>query len=64
MIVHELVPVGFPAAFDRKLAVTDPWMLKPPLRAAWFAGQLTVNCFSPDAVPPATVMMLEPSRPS
>jgi pyrroloquinoline quinone biosynthesis protein E len=51
-------------SFDRKLAVTEPWTEKPPLRATWSTGQSTVNCLSPDAVPPATVMICEPSRPS
>src|SRR6266576_4729249 len=63
-MVHDVLPVGLPAAFERKLAVTEPWTLKPPLRATWLAGQLTVNCLSPDATPPATVMICEPSRPA
>ena len=40
-----MLPVGLPAAFERKLAVTEPWTEKPPLRATWLTGQSTVNCF-------------------
>jgi hypothetical protein len=33
MIVHDVTPVGSPAAFERYEAVTEPWMLNPPLSA-------------------------------
>jgi hypothetical protein len=59
-----VLPDGLPALFERNDAVTLPWMLNPPLSATWFAGQFTVNCLAPEAVPPATVMMAEPSSPA
>ena len=34
MTVQDVVPVGFPALFDRKSAVTEPWMLNPPVIAS------------------------------
>ena len=37
-------------------AVTDPWMSNPPETAIVFAGHVTVNCLSPDVLPPPTVM--------
>jgi hypothetical protein len=63
-IVHDVVPVGSPVEDERYDAVTEPWMSNPPLRAKSPVGQLTVNCLSPEAVPPETVMMDEPSRPA
>ncbi len=63
-IVHDEVPVGSPVEEDRYDAVTEPWMSKPPLRAKSPVGQLTVNCLSPEFVPPATVMMVEPFNPA
>jgi hypothetical protein len=64
MIVQDVLPAGLPASSDRYDAVTEPWMLKPPLNATWLGGQSTVNCLSPDDAPPATVMMAEPSIPA
>jgi hypothetical protein len=55
LIVQAFVPVGLPAAFDLNEAVTDPWISKPPEIACLPAGQVTVNCFSPEAVPLVTV---------
>ncbi len=46
MTVQDVLPVGSPVLFERYEAVTEPWMLYPPLIAAWFGGQLTVKVFS------------------
>src|SRR3954452_23420188 len=64
MIVHDVFPVASPVASERNDAVTDPWMLNPPEIACFGAGQVTVNCLEPLTVPPATVVIVEPSRPA
>src|SRR5437773_526326 len=64
MIVQDVVPVGSPVESERYEAVTEPWMLWPPLNAAYPAGQSTVNCLEPDVCESVEVMMAEPSRPA
>ena len=61
MIVQAFVPVGLPLAFERKLAVTDPWMLKPPeIACGWAAGQTVVNCLLPDSCVSVEVNRVRP----
>ena len=58
--VARRVTGGVRAVARRHRTLTE----KPPPRATWLAGQFTVNCFAPEATPPATVMIDEPLRPA
>jgi hypothetical protein len=67
VIVHDVpewvASLGFPLESEREDAVTEPWMLYPPLRAKSPAGQLTVKVFDPDVTLAATETMVEPLMP-